>query len=91
MQLDHALDKGDFGHHHVFDRLTGKWLRQKAYEIAGVTGPQRKANFAVGPEPADTWAVSRAGINDYVGRLFRIGFHPFRRRDPDQPIVDLAR
>ena len=64
MQRDHLFEEYRLGVRDVFDRLTGHRIGQEADEIAGMTGLERDADFAVGLEPADAGAVAGTRIDD---------------------------
>ena len=60
------------GAQHVLDRLAGHRVGQEADEVAGVAGPQRHADLAVGLEAADAGPVAGARVDDHEGPLPRV-------------------
>ena len=90
VQLRHPLEEAGLGAHHVLDRLAGHRVRQEADEVAGVAGPQRHADLAVGLEAADPGPVPGARVDDHEGPLPHVDRDARGRGDPDQPVVDRA-
>ncbi len=72
MQLDHLLEEGGLGLHHVLDRLAGHGLGQEAHEVAGMAGPERHPDLAVGLEAADPGPVPGARVDDHEGPLLLV-------------------
>ncbi len=90
MQCDHLLEEDRFGARDVLDGLAGEGIRQKADEVARMTGLERDADLAVGLEPTDARAVARAGIDDHEGPTVLVDLDPLRRHDPDERVVHRA-
>ena len=88
MQGDDLFEEYRFGARDVLDGLARHGLRQEADEIAGMTGLERDADFAVGLEAADAGAMSRARVDHDKGPARRIDFDAGRRNDPHQDIID---
>ena len=65
MQFDHFLEKRGFRAHHVFDALAGDRVGKKAHEIARMSRSQRRADFAVALEAADSGAMPGARIDHH--------------------------
>src|SRR4051794_37555775 len=71
----------------IFDRLAGHWLREKTYEIAGMSGLERDTDFAVRFEPADAGAMPCARIHDHERAERRVDRYALRRHHPDKSVV----
>ena len=90
MALDHLVEKFGLGARDVLDGLAGHGLGQKADEIAGMAGPHRHADLAVGLEAADARAVPGARIDDDEGPRGLADLHIGRRHDAHEPVIDRA-
>src|SRR5262249_51995087 len=88
MKGNHLLKKDRLGARDVSDGLAGHRLRQEADEITGMTCLERHADFAVGLEAADAWAVSGTRVYNDEGPPRRIDLNTLRRNDPNEGIVD---
>src|SRR5262249_41310965 len=90
MQGRDLLEKNRLRPCDVLDRLTGNRIGQETDEIAGVTGLECDADFAVGLEAADAGTVPRARVDDDEGPARRIEFDAGRRDDAHESIVHRA-
>src|SRR5215472_4712014 len=88
MQRDHLLEENGFRKRHMFDRLAGHGIGKEADKIAGVSGLEDDADFAVGLESADAGAVPGARIDDHERPSFEIDNAAGRWNHPDQAIID---
>jgi len=71
----------------ALDCLSRHRLRQEAYEIAGMAGFHRNADFAVGLETSDSRTMPGAGIDDDERPAVEIYFDAFRRNDAHERII----
>src|SRR5690349_24781445 len=72
MSPDDLLDKAGLRFAHVLDRLAGHRVRQKADEIARMTGGERHPDFAVVFHAADAGAMPGARIENDEWPLVRV-------------------
>jgi hypothetical protein len=87
VERDHSLEKGSLGDADSLTCLAWYGFRQKADEIAGVTGLERHADLALSFEAADAGPVTSSRIDDDERSLLLIGNDPFRRSYTGQDIV----
>ncbi len=87
MERNDFFKEDCFGARNVLNGLTRHRFGQKADEIAGMSGLERDADFAVGLESADARAVTCARINHDERPPLWIYFDPLRRHDPREDIV----
>jgi hypothetical protein len=88
MQGGDFLEKTRLGACDVLDRLAGNGIGEEADEIAGVTGFECDADFAVGLESPNPRAVPGARVDDDERPSRRVDLGARRRNDPHEPVVD---
>jgi hypothetical protein len=91
VSLDNLLDKPGFGLANILDLLTGHGRRQKAHEIARMTGLKRNPDLAVMLHAADPGAVAGARIEHDERPLARRDGGPLRRHNAHQPVIHRPR
>src|SRR5262249_53495129 len=84
----HLFDESRLRPTHIFDRLARDRLRQKADEIAGVTGLERDADLAVVLHAADARTMAGTRVEYDEGSLLGVDLDSGRRNDPHENVID---
>jgi hypothetical protein len=81
MKGDDLFEENGFRAGNIFDGLTRHGVGKKADKITGMPGFKSHANFAVGFEAANAWAMASTGIDDHERPALGVDVYPFRRKN----------